>query len=68
MNMSEEKLFIALQTLLAKPAEAQFRTNVSGGSLHSGIISWSEAIQYLLRTYATSLAMRKVLDDVRNTR
>ena len=57
LAMYESQAFIALQTFLADPAETQFRTNLSGGSRRGGITFWTEAIQYLLRTYATAAAM-----------
>ena len=68
LNMSEAQAFIALPIFLADPAETQFRTNLSGASRHGGVTCWTEAIQYLLRTYATASAMRKFLEDLRNIR
>lgn len=68
LNMSEAQALIALPTFLAGPAETQFRKNLSGVSLHGGITCWPEAILYLLRTYATSYAMREDLEYLRNIR
>ena len=66
LNMSEAQAFIALPTFLADPAETQFRTTLSGASRRGGVTCWPEAVQYLLRTYATAFAMREVLADLRN--
>ena len=68
LAMSEAQPFIALSTFLADPAETQFRTNLSGGSRRGGITCSPEAIQYLLRTYATTAAMREALESLRNIR
>ena len=68
LAMSEAQAFIALPTFLADPAETQFRTNFSGGSRRGGITCWPEAIQYLLRTYATAAVMREALDILQNIR
>lgn len=59
---------IALPKFLTEQAETQFRTNISGASRYGGINCWPEAIQYLLRIYVTSSAMRKFLEDLRNIR
>jgi len=68
LAMSEAQAFIALPSFLADPAETQFRTNLSGGSRKGGVTCWPEAIQYLLRTYATPTAMREALEHLRNIR
>lgn len=59
---TDAKDFITLLTFLADPLKTQFRTNLSRASYHGGITSWSEAIQYLLGTYATASNMRYFLE------
>lgn len=66
LNVSEAQALNALPNFLADPTETQFRTNLSGASLHGVMICWEKAIQYLLRTYATASDMREVLDDLHN--
>lgn len=68
LNMSEAQAFIDLPTFLADPADTQYRTNLSGVSSHGGMTCWPEAIQDLLRTYATASAMCEGLEDLRNVK
>lgn len=66
--MSERRAFIALPTFLTEAAETEIRMNFGRTSRHSGITCWPEAIEYLLRTYMTSSAMRIVLEELHNIR
>lgn len=65
-NMSEAQEFIATSALLNYPAEAKFRTNLSGEFRHSGTKFWLKAIKYLLCTYEIASARSALLDDLRN--
>lgn len=51
LNMPEAQALIALPTVLAQSAETQFRSELSGASLHGSINCWPGAIKYILRTY-----------------
>ena len=67
LSMSEAQAFIALPMFLEDPAETQFRTNLSGASRRGGLNCWPEAVQHLLRTYATAATMREALENLRQT-
>ena len=68
LNMSEAQSFIALPMFLEEPAETHFRTTLSGMSRRGGVTCWPEAVQYMLRTYATPTAMREALETLRDVR
>lgn len=57
-NMSEAQKLIYTPTFLAK---TQFRTNLRGATWKGGITRRTEAIQYLLRTFATAYAKCEVI-------
>lgn len=61
LRMFEAEVFIAMPTFLNEPAETQFFTSFNGTSHHGGVNWRPEAVQYLLGTYATALAMSQVL-------
>lgn len=67
LKMSEAQAFVAPLTFLADSAYKNFGINLSRASRRGGITCWPESVQYLLRTYETSLVMRDVLDDIRTT-
>ena len=65
LGMSEGQAFMALPKFLSKTASTQYRARQHGGS-SGGITCWPEAVQYLLRTYATPSAIRKATSDLRS--
>lgn len=54
-NMSESQAFISVPTFLVDLAQTQFRTSLSQTSRHGGITSYSEAMQYIFRTYTNTV-------------
>jgi len=58
LKMSEGQAFIALPHFLKGRAETQYRASANN-SRNGGVSCWPEAVQYLLRTYATPAAIRK---------
>lgn len=66
LNIYERAAFIAMPSFLAEKAETQFRTNLRRASRYEGIRCSPKAIQQLLPTCAAALAIRKVLEDLRN--
>lgn len=68
LNMPEAQAFIVLPTILADWAEIQFRTKLVWASRRGGAMCWPEAVHSSSRTYATTSAMRDVLQDLRNVR
>ena len=62
-GMSEGQLIVCLPHLLTKTAAHQYRA-ASNSSRSSGVRYWPEAVQYLLRTYATETAIREALDQL----
>lgn len=68
MKMSDAQSFMDLPPFLGYTADTQLRTNLSGASRHFVITCWSEAIQYLLRAYATTYSMGEVIKDFRSVK
>lgn len=70
LRMSEAQAFIALPHFLTGFALSQFEavrdTSVIGDI--GGVNCWPEAVQYLLRSYATSSEIQKALLDLSNIR
>jgi hypothetical protein len=62
LKMSEGQAFIALPHFLKGRAETQYRASANS-SRSGGVSSWPEAVQYLLRTYATPAAIRKATKE-----
>ena len=56
--MAEGQSFISFPKFLAKTPEPRYRARQHGGH-DRGITAWPEAVQYLLRTYATPGAIRR---------
>lgn len=65
--MFEAQAFIALFQFLANREDIRFTTKLSRASRQFVITCLPEVIQYLLRTFGTSSAMREVIEDLRNT-
>lgn len=66
--MLEAQTFIVLSMFLADSAEAQYQANLSGGFRDGSITCWPQAVQCLLRSYATARAEREALDHFRKIR
>lgn len=65
--MSERQLMVFLQHRLTKMATLQYRATLNT-SRSAGLKYWPEAVQYLLRTYATETAIVEVVDHLENIR
>jgi hypothetical protein len=65
LGMSEAQAYMALPHFLSDTARTQYRA-MHTGSRSSGVTCWPEAIQYLLRTYATPSAIRNATAELRN--
>ena len=69
LGMSEAQAYLSLPYFLSGSAESQFRAvRTASTSSHGGISCWPEAVQYLLRTYATPAAIRDAIQNLRETR
>ena len=69
LAMSEGQAYVALPHLLRGSAEEHFKSVRSmGRSDDGGVRCWPEAVQYLLRTYATPSHLREALSSLRDTR
>ena len=67
LGMTEGQAFMELPKFLAKTAATQYRVRQHGE--HAGRIpAWPEAVQYLLRNYATPGAIRRATSDLRTIR
>lgn len=65
LSMSEAQAFVALPHFLVGNANKQFRASRNGSRSSSGGVScWPEAVQYLLRTYATPSAIRDAINSL----
>ena len=67
LNVSEAHAFIILPKVLKGRAERWLRS-VRNGSRSGGVTCWPEAVNSLLRTYATSSAIRNAVNNLRNIR
>ena len=67
-SMSEAQALRAMDSCLTGQAKVLFKaaTGILPGG--SGLRSWSEAIQYLLQTYATDTAIEEALEALKATR
>ena len=67
--MSEAQAYIAVPYFLRGHAEQQFNAvRGSSSAREGGVTCWPEAVQYLLRSYAKSSAIRGAILDLRDTR
>lgn len=67
LEMSEAQAYLALPQFLQGFALSQFeavRDSSAGGD--GGVRCWPEAVQYLLRSYATSNEIQRAMMDLRN--
>lgn len=64
--MSEGKLMVLLPHLLSGSAGDQYRADANGSSSGNAgaIIEWLEAVQNLLRTYATETAIGDAINKL----
>jgi len=67
LHVSEAHAFLILPKVLSGRADRQLRS-VRNGSRSGGVTCWPEAVNYLLRTYATAAATRNACNDFRNIR
>ena len=67
LGMGETQAFMNLPRFLIENARTQYRT-MQSGSRSSGVTCWPEGVQYLLRTYATPVAIRNATAEFRNVR
>ena len=67
IGMTEAQALVAIPNYLVDSAETQFRASIHGAR-SGGITSYPEAIQYLLRTYATPSALREAVNAVRDVK
>ena len=65
LGMSEGQLIVCLPHLLTKKAAQHFRS-ASSHSRSGGLVCWPDAVQYLLRTYATEQAIRESVEHLEN--
>ena len=70
LKRSEAQAYIAVPYFIRGHAEQQFNTVRSSSSATSagGVTCWPEAVQYLLRSYATSSAIRGAILVLQDTR
>ena len=68
LEMSEAQAYIAVTYFLKGEVLRQFRAATYANSRDGGITCWPEAVQYLLRSYATNAAISQALLDLRDTR
>ena len=68
LEMTEAQAYVVLPYLLKGSAKEQF--NAVKGTLagDGGVTNWPEAVQYLLRTYATNSAIREAILALRDTK
>ena len=68
LEMTEAQAYVVLPYLLKGSAKEQF--NAVKGTLagDGGVTSWPEAVQYLLRSYATNGAIREATIALRDTK
>lgn len=69
LSISEGQAYVALPYLLKGSAKEQFlAARTIDEEDDGGVTCWPEAVQYLLRTYATSNAIRDAILALRDTR
>ena len=68
LEMKESQAFIALPHFLAKTALEHYRAARDASPREGGVTAWPEAVQYLLRNYATNDAISEALLVLRDIR
>ena len=69
LNMSEAQAYVALSYFLKGFALDQFQTVKDAyAASEGGVTCWPEAVQYLIRSYATSNAIGEAIISLRNIR
>ena len=63
LKMSEGQAFVALPHFLKGRAETQYRASANSIGT-GGVAYWPEAVQYLLRSYATPAAIRRATKEL----
>lgn len=63
--MSESQLVVCLPQLLTKNAAQHFRS-ASSHSRYGGLVCWTDAVKYLLRTYGTEQAIHEAVEHLKN--
>lgn len=66
LEMSEAQAFLALPYFLRGFAAEQFRSTIGASRRDGGVVCWPEAVQYLLRSYATNEAIQDALRALKN--
>ena len=67
LNMSEAQAYVALSYFLRGFALDQFQTVKDAyAASEGGVTCWPEAVQYLIRSYATSTAIREAIISLRD--
>ena len=67
LEMTEAQALVALPKFMSGSAELQFRAS-RNGARSGGITAFPEAVQYLLRTYATPSVLREAVNAVQDIR
>lgn len=68
LTVTEGKEKVSLYQMLKRNAKKQLTSvQIYPEDIYDGYIFWPEAIKYLLRTYATSGAIREAIIDFRDT-
>ena len=67
LGLTEAQAYVVLPQFLTGKAAKQFRST-RNGARSGGVSCWPEAIQSLLRTYATPAAIREAVTTLRGTR
>ena len=68
LTMKESQALLALPYFLKKSALEHFRAARDAEPEDGGIASWPEAVQFLLRSYATNAVISEALLDLRDIR
>ena len=67
LGVSEAHAFLILPKVLKGRAESHLRS-IRNGARSGGVTCWPEAVNHLLRTFATPAAIRNAVNDLRNIR
>ena len=68
LEMTEAQAYVVLPYLLRGPAKEQFVAVKGSVAGDGGVTNWPEAVQYLLRSYATNGAIRQATLALRDTK
>lgn len=69
LGMNEAQAYLALPYFLRGSAEEQFMSvRGTSGAAEGGVTCWPEAVQYLLRSYATGSAIQEAVLALRDTK